>query len=158
AFERGNIDLLIFALLYVGCGAARKNLRSALFVLAAILKVYPLAAAIVDLVLKPLRQKLIPFLSMLLVIIVFALSFRDLRSIALNTPVDIALSYGALSIRELIAGCADCYAFSTARTPQLGLLAIVLVYVSAVVAVAIAFLKPGPLPALLRKHRPCSEL
>jgi hypothetical protein len=35
AIERGNIDLLIFALMYLGCVTGRKGLKSSLFALAA---------------------------------------------------------------------------------------------------------------------------
>jgi hypothetical protein len=52
AIERGNIDLLIFALMYLGCVTGRKGLKSSPFALAAILKIYPLAGATVNLVLR----------------------------------------------------------------------------------------------------------
>ena len=85
AIERGNIDLLIFALMYIGCVTGRKNLRSPIFAFAAILKIYPIAGMVIDLILRPLREKLWPVLLSVLVIAALALQFHDINLIRRGT-------------------------------------------------------------------------
>jgi hypothetical protein len=103
AMERGNNDLLVFSLVFLACVVANKNLKSALFGVAALLKIFPLAAMIMDTIRRPRKDRI---LAALLTAIVFALilmQWRDLNLIRMGTPVSRDMSYGALSLqRELL--------------------------------------------------------
>ena len=60
AIERGNIDLFIFFLLFIGCAATNRILRIGAFFVATALKIYPIAALLVEAIRRPLKNALLP--------------------------------------------------------------------------------------------------
>lgn len=98
AFERGNNDLLIFFLVFLGCLVASPSLTSGLFAAAALLKIYPFAALLVEGIRRPLKQKALPLLGIALVGGLFGWQWRDINAIRHATPASRTLSYGALSL------------------------------------------------------------
>jgi hypothetical protein len=101
AMERGNNDLFLFSLVFFGCLISDKNLRSAIFAVAAVLKIYPIAALAVDVVQRPKKGRTVPLALTCVVLFLFALQYRDLVLIGKNLPHSGSLSFGILSLREL---------------------------------------------------------
>ena len=102
AMERGNNDLFVFALICLGCFASNRYLKSLSLSVAALLKIFPIAAMIIDAVRRPTRQRIVAIGSMLLVVTLFAWQWHDLTLIRLGTPVSRLRSYGFLSLRQEI--------------------------------------------------------
>jgi hypothetical protein len=101
AMERGNNDLFLFSLVFLGCVITNTTIKSAIFAAATLLKIYPIAAMAVDVVRRPSKQRTVPLLFTALVILLFALQWRDLALIQKNLPHSGSLSFGILSLREL---------------------------------------------------------
>lgn len=101
AMERGNNDLFLFSLVFLGCLIKNKTLKSAIFATATLLKIYPVAAMAVDVVRRPIKERTVPLFLTALVIFLFALQWRDLVLIGKNLPHSGSLSFGILSLREL---------------------------------------------------------
>jgi hypothetical protein len=103
AIERGNTDLLIFALLFLGGVTANKYLEPGAFFVAAVLKVFPFAALIAGGIRRPNKERAIPIVLSGLAIAVFAWQWRDLKAIRHATPMSVYLSFGTLSLRAQAA-------------------------------------------------------
>ncbi|MGB2634358.1 MAG: hypothetical protein WAM58_10530 [Candidatus Acidiferrum sp.] len=158
AIERGNIDLLIFALMYIGCVTGRKNLRSPIFAFAAILKIYPIAGMVIDLILRPLREKLWPVLLSVLVIAALALQFHDINLIRRGTPVSSLQSFGAISIKLQAVSYAIRFGFPANHLKQFGYCVISAIYLIGALFVALAWFKPNPFGQAIRKSPKHSEM
>jgi hypothetical protein len=102
AIERGNIDLAIFALLFLGCTTSRKSLKSVVFFLATLLKIFPFAAMVADTVRRPARQRSAAIGLVLLAVGILALQWRDLNAIRHSTPVTAWLAYGVLCLKAQV--------------------------------------------------------
>lgn len=101
AMERGNNDLFLFSLVFLGCVLRNKALKSGIFAAATLLKIYPIAALAVDLIRRPIKDRTLPLLFGGAVAFLFALQWRDLVLIQKNLPHSGSLSFGILSLREL---------------------------------------------------------
>jgi hypothetical protein len=99
AMERGNNDLIVFSLVFVGCIVPARSLRSSAFCAAAVLKVYPLAAMAIDAIRRPAKEKIASVLLTALVLGLFAWQWRDMVVISRATPVSSSASYGVLSLK-----------------------------------------------------------
>ena len=98
AFERGNNDLCVFAVVFLGCLVMAPALRSGVFAVAALLKIYPFAALLVEGVRRPLKQKALPVLAGALALALFGWQWRDIHAIRVATPASATLSYGVPSL------------------------------------------------------------
>ncbi|MGE3334435.1 MAG: hypothetical protein AB7I36_12390 [Rhodospirillaceae bacterium] len=100
ALERGNTDLIIFGLVALGILVPWRH-RTLLLGLAAILKVYPLAAT----VMRVLRERTLASFGILMAVIVYMIAiYRDLMQISETTEVAGFLSFGIKSVTLLFAG------------------------------------------------------
>ncbi len=113
AMERGNNDLLVFVVVFLGCIATKPNLRSGALGIAALLKICPMAAMMLDTLRRPPRQRQIAMLLAALVIVLLALQWRDFSLIRRGTPASRDLSYGALSLEVEVLHDAHELGFST---------------------------------------------
>jgi hypothetical protein len=102
AMERGNTDLFIFSLVFLGCLATNRTLKSWIFAAATLLKIYPIAAMAVDTIRRPTKQITLPFVLMILVVFTFVLQWHDVMLIRHNTPISGPRAYGALALEGLI--------------------------------------------------------
>ena len=93
AIERGNNDLLIFVLLYVGSIVSIFSVSAALILLCTALKIYPVFAAV-----SLLRKKLVFGGLLLAAALLFLINIDDILKVKSNTPITAALSYGVPSI------------------------------------------------------------
>jgi len=100
AIERGNIDLVIFALVFLGCALSSDALRSGLLCLAALLKIYPLAAMGADAMRRPAGRRAAPLLLLALVVAWFAWQWRDFNAIRHDTTLSASMSYSAISLKQ----------------------------------------------------------
>ena len=98
AMERGNNDLFVFAIVFLGCIATNPYIRSGALGFAALLKIYPMAAMMLDTIRRPPKQRQIAMLFTALVVVLLALQWRDFSLIRRGTPASRSLSYGALSL------------------------------------------------------------
>jgi hypothetical protein len=103
AIERGNTDLLIFTLVFLGWLAGNQFLRPGAFFAAAALKIYPFAALIVEAIRRPVKGRIVPLALAGLVIALFAWQWRDFNAIRHSTPISPTLSYGLLSLKAQAA-------------------------------------------------------
>jgi hypothetical protein len=99
AIERGNTDLLVFSLIFLGLMSSSKHLRWGTFFLSALLKIYPAVTLMIEVIRRPIREKVIPAALGCLAIAIFVWQWRDLNLIRRATPAASLLSYGALSLR-----------------------------------------------------------
>jgi hypothetical protein len=98
--ERGNNDLFIFSLLFVGCVTSNKSVKSGIFAAAALLKIYPVAGLTIDAIRRPEKQREVPYILLAVVFVLFALQWYDVILIAHNTPIALNNSYGVAALRE----------------------------------------------------------
>jgi hypothetical protein len=99
ALERGNTDLFIFALVFLGCIASNKYFKSGALFVAAVLKLFPFAAMLVGLVRGHSKARSVHFALTALAMVTFALQWHDLQAIQAFTPVSPTLSFGMPSLR-----------------------------------------------------------
>jgi hypothetical protein len=100
AMERGNTDLFIFSLVFLGCVASNKNLKSWILAAATLLKIYPVATMGVDAIRRPGKEKSVPYALIAAVAFLFVLQWYDILLIAINTPYSRFTSYGVIALRE----------------------------------------------------------
>ena len=55
--ERGNTDMLVFSLIFLACIVTNKQLKSGLFGVAALLKIFPIAAMMMDVIRRPKKEQ-----------------------------------------------------------------------------------------------------
>jgi hypothetical protein len=103
---------LIFFLVFLGCLVASPSLTSGLFAAAALLKIYPFAALLVEGIRRPLKQKALPLLGVASVAGLFGWQWRDINAIRHATPASRNLSYGALSLMAQGTGNLHLYVFA----------------------------------------------
>jgi len=102
AMERGNSDLLVFALIFLGCAASNQYVKSLSMAAASLLKIFPMAAMAADAVRRPLKQRVVAIALMVVVLALFAWQWRDLNLIRLGTPISRVRSFGFLSLQQEI--------------------------------------------------------
>jgi hypothetical protein len=100
AIERGNTDLLIFSLVFLACAVTNRFLKSALFGIAALLKIFPLAGMMVDAIRRPGKGRLLAAGLTGLVLVAILLQWHDLSLIRAATPVSKDKAYGVLSLEQ----------------------------------------------------------
>jgi hypothetical protein len=100
--ERGNTDLLVFSLVFLACIVTNKYLKSGLFGAAGVLKIYPIAAMVIDAIRRPFKERVFAVLVTGFVLLVVFLQWHDLNLIRKGTPVYRVESYGVLSLEEEI--------------------------------------------------------
>jgi hypothetical protein len=100
AMERGNTDLLVFSLLFLACVVTNKQLKSGLFGLAAVLKIFPIAAMMMDATRRSRKERMLAALLTGVALALILLQWRDLSLIRKGTPVNRVSSYGVLSLEE----------------------------------------------------------
>lgn len=98
AIERANTDLLVFAIVFMGCIATNRYLKAAGLSAGALLKIYPLAAMVIEVIRKPAKERLVPIVLTLGVVASFTLQWRDILAIARATPINPEGSFGMLSL------------------------------------------------------------
>jgi Glycosyltransferase family 87 len=98
AMERGNNDLFVFLLVFLACFATHKYFKSGLFGAAALLKLYPIVAMIVDGLRRPTKERKLAALLILLTASLVLLQWRDLGLIRHGTQASRTWSYGVLSL------------------------------------------------------------
>ncbi len=99
ALERGNTDLIIFGLVALSILVPWRH-RTVLLGLAAILKIYPLAAT----VMRVIRERTLASFGILMAVIVYMIAiYRDLMQISETTEVAGFLSFGIKSVTLLFA-------------------------------------------------------
>ena len=95
--ERGNNDLVIFILIYVSIFITKKYTKTAFFILATILKIYPIFAL---LSIRGHRKQLITICGILLVY--FSFIFDDLAAIRKGNSAEGIMSYGLGTFVEFL--------------------------------------------------------
>jgi hypothetical protein len=100
AMERGNTDLLVFSLIFLACVVTNKHLKSGLLGVAALLKIFPLAAMMMDAIRRPGKERRLAAMLTGVVLALILLQWHDLRLIRKSTPVYRARSYGIFSLEE----------------------------------------------------------
>lgn len=94
--ERGNMDIVIFILLYFSLTSKILISRHLLFFLSVILKIYPIFGFLS--LLKNKKNHHYFFISIILCVLYFVIFKNDFYMIANNTPKTGDMSYGTLSI------------------------------------------------------------
>jgi hypothetical protein len=116
AIERGNIDLFIFFLLFFGCTANNKFLRSGVFFVATVLKIYPIAAQTVDAIRRPLKENRVAIAAMVAGAAFWAWKWRELGAIRhAAMAITTTLTFGMFTLKthaEYLSGA--LLAFSVA--------------------------------------------
>jgi len=102
AMERGNNDLFVFSLVFLGCIATNAYLKSLSLAGASLLKIFPLAGMMIDAVRRPTKQRTLPLFLTAVVLVLLAWQWRDLNLIRQATPISRIRSYGFLSLQEEI--------------------------------------------------------
>jgi len=100
--ERGNTDMLVFSLIFLACIVTNKQLKSGLFGVAALLKIFPIAAMMMDVIRRPKKERTLAALLTGVVLALILLQWHDLSLIRKSTPVYRVRSYGVLSLEEEI--------------------------------------------------------
>ena len=102
ALERGNNDLFVFSLIFLGCLTTNRYLKSLALAAASLLKIFPIVGMIVDAIRRPARQRIVPLLLSGLVLGLLAWQWRDIDLIRHATPIFRMKSYGVLSLEQEI--------------------------------------------------------
>jgi hypothetical protein len=99
ALERGNTDLFIFCLVFLGCVTSNKYLRPGALFVAAVLKIFPFGAMIVESLCGRIKTRFVHLALTALAIAIVVSQWHDLRGIQASTPVSPTLSFGMLSLQ-----------------------------------------------------------
>ena len=102
AIERGNIDLPVFAMVFLGTALAKPWQRAGMFWLATVLKLFPIAALAAEAIRQREGKRLGAIATLAAACVALAAQANDLRLIARGTPVAQYASYGVLSIKETL--------------------------------------------------------
>ena len=102
AMERGNNDLFVFSLVFLGCIVTNKHLKLGLLGAAGMLKIYPIAAMVVNAIRQHKRKRAFAILVTVLVMAVVLLQWHDLSLIRAGTPIYRIKSYGVLALEQEI--------------------------------------------------------
>jgi len=98
AIERGNNDLFVFSLVFLGCIVTNRTLKSGLLGTAGLLKFFPVAGMLCEAIRRPTRKRMLAILMTACVVILILAQWRDLDLIRKATPIAIQWSYGTLSL------------------------------------------------------------
>jgi hypothetical protein len=99
AIERGNIDLFIFFLLFLGCTATNRFLKAEVFFTATVLKIYPVAAQVVEVIRRPLKENRVPIAATLAAAAIWIWKWRELGAIRRAAPTSTTLAFGMLTLK-----------------------------------------------------------
>lgn len=102
AMERGNNDLFVFYLVFLGCIATNAYLKSLFLAGASLLKIFPVAGMVIDAVRRPPKQRILPLVLTAFVFALLAWQWRDINLIRQATPISRIRSYGFLSLQQEI--------------------------------------------------------
>lgn len=100
--ERGNNDLLVFAVVFSGCALSNRSQRAGVFLVATLLKLFPLAALVAELVRQRGRNRIWSFIAFVLAAALLTLQRSDLLLIRRGTPTSLAASFGVLSLQDAL--------------------------------------------------------
>jgi hypothetical protein len=100
AMERGNTDLLVFSLIFLACIVTNEHTKSGLFGVAALLKIFPIAAMMTDAIRRPRKKRMLAAVLTGIVLALILLQWHDLSLIRKGTPVYRVKSYGVLSLEQ----------------------------------------------------------
>jgi len=99
AMERGNTDMPVFALVLLGCAAGNKYVKPAAYFCAALLKVFPFVAFLIDGARGTWKERRLSVAFAAAALLLLLSQWRDLGAIRQSTPVSTYLSYGLLSLK-----------------------------------------------------------
>ena len=142
ALERGNTDLLVFALVFAGAILSRASERAGAFLIAVLLKLFPLAALAAEAIRQRGRNRFWPVGAIGLGIVLLAAQWRDLILIQRGTPVISSASFGFLSLKETLFLFFMGHAFFGQNAFVVALGAVVLCLLATLVLAARAWKKP----------------
>lgn len=96
AIERGNIDLIIFSLLFASTFLIRDCFKSLFIFFATILKVYPIFASITI-----MKNRKIFYFFTIICLFYFGLNYQEIIKMKAATPISIPMSYGTSNISAI---------------------------------------------------------
>jgi len=100
ALERGNTDLFLFAVLFLGCMLSKPSQRSGVFLVATLLKLFPLVALVAEAIRERGKNRIWPASALVLAGVLLGAQWKDLLLIQKGTPITNSASYGILALRE----------------------------------------------------------
>jgi hypothetical protein len=158
AIERGNIDLIVFAILVLAAFLLSDRRRMAvpfgLFFLAAALKYYPAVCLASYVRWRPGKRAAIAILTGVLIVEYLGLTLDGVRMVTANTPKPAILSYGSAVIFEAFKTSSIVKAlggpFTTSKATLIGDL--ILLALFAIVALAVHLTRPEPIDIVEAKR------
>lgn len=96
AIERGNIDLIIFSLLFTSAFLIRDSFKGLFIFFATILKIYPIFASITI-----MKKRKIFYLFTFICFLFLGLKYQEIIKMKDATPINIPMSYGAANISAI---------------------------------------------------------
>jgi hypothetical protein len=96
AIERGNIDLIIFSLLFTSVFLKRDSFKSLFIFFATILKIYPIFASVII-----MKNRKIFYLFTIICLLFLGLNYQEIIKMKDATPISIPMSYGAANISAI---------------------------------------------------------
>jgi hypothetical protein len=149
AMERGNTDMLVFSLIFLACIITNKQLKSGLFGVAALLKIFPTAAMMMDVIRRPKKERTLAALLTGVVLALILLQWHDLSLIRKSTPVYRVRSYGVLSLEEEILFDTLQWGFLIG----LGWIVVLECWLAGALAIVNAWRHPSELDTFIQKSR-----
>lgn len=98
AVERGNNELLVFAIVFWGTLVAREPMKSGAFGLTALLKIYPFVAIVIHAMRKRAKERIGPALVAMAVLAIFVFRWREIEALGRATPISSLGTWGVLSL------------------------------------------------------------
>jgi hypothetical protein len=147
--ERGNTDLFVFSLVFLACMVTNKYVKSGLFGAAGLLKIFPIAAMVVDAIRRPRKERVLAALATGLVILLVLLQWHDLILIRRGTPIGSFMSYGVLSLEQELLKAT----FPREFLIGLGWTVVVECWLAAALAIVAAWRNPRELDISIRNSR-----
>ena len=149
AMERGNIDLIVFAVVFLGCVFIGGQGAWA-FMAATLLKLYPVAAMISEAVRQQGRKRILPVVLLASVAVIFAIKWRDLVLIRKATPIAWFASYGVIPLREDLKILLTEHHFSDTDAAKRAALVIPIVWATSLSLTMWKWFRPRLDPTLLQ--------
>ncbi|MCU1342577.1 MAG: hypothetical protein JWN92_2000, partial [Candidatus Acidoferrum typicum] len=147
--ERGNNDLFVFSLIFLACIVTNKYFKSGLFAAAGLLKIFPIAAMMVDAIRRPRKERMLAALLTGLVILLVLLQWHDLILIRKGTPIGSFMSYGVLSLQQEFLALTFQRGFLIGR----GWIVVVECWLAGALAITTAWRNPRELDSSIRNSR-----
>lgn len=113
ALERGNNDLMVFSIIYLGCLAANTHLKSGTLSLAAALKIYPIAGLSAAALWRPAKERMSAALWVVLMTVILLCQWSDMMLIRRGTPVSRLFSYGLPSLNAQLSAMSGHVAWTS---------------------------------------------